>query len=203
MFDQTANPVTKPLPLQTETFAFEARRCVARLQCALILGQCVDGINRSQQHAVIRLLSRHYGVAGSPCWTSSGAGGAVSVCSGPQTVCVVAVRCIVARAHKVMCPCFVFLFVCFFRLPFVVSWLVHNGQFPGAEMLPARRHPRQVGGILGCDWLVRTIIKIGDWLPAALVKMVSVPTQKRQSLCVFQNSIKFMVKKQTNNKMKI
>lgn len=44
-----------------------ARRFVAGLQCALILGQCVDGINRSQQHTLIRLLSTHYGVAGSPC----------------------------------------------------------------------------------------------------------------------------------------
>lgn len=117
----------------------------------------------------------------------------MSVCSGSQTVRVVAVRCIVARAHKVMTPCFVFVF-CFFRLPFVVSWLVHNGQFPGAEMLPARRHPCQVGGILGCDWLARTIILISYWLPAVLVKLVSVPTQKRQFMAVFQNSINFMVK---------
>lgn len=109
---ETVNPVTKPLPLQTKTFACEARRFVARLQCALILGQCVDGINRSQQHPLIRLLSRHYGVAGSPCWTYSGAG-VMSVCSGSQTVCVVAVRCIVARAHKVMCPCFLFFFVAY------------------------------------------------------------------------------------------
>lgn len=42
----------------------------------------------------------------------------------------------------------------FFFLPSVFSWLVHNGQLPGAEMPPAHRHPREVGGNEGSDWSV-------------------------------------------------
>lgn len=43
-----------------------------------------------------------------------------------------------------MCVCPFFLLT--------VSCLAHNGQLPGAEMLPAHRHPREVQRNKGSDW---------------------------------------------------
>lgn len=68
-----------------------------------------------------------------------------------------------------MCPCF---------LPSVVSWLVHSGQLPGAEMLPAHRHPREVGGNEDNGWFKGKTVVVNYWLHEVSVSPFAYKSRK-------------------------